>query len=302
MRHLLLLGEAPVDEGREHARQGSGNRAIEGSLLAIDGAIDDDQGALESADEKLRLARRCFEESREPRLLARTLIQLAYIWMDADPNKSLEYLLLVGPFIPPDDKRLQILAESTRIDCLITLGSTAEALRRFMNLAEIWDQFPDPFFQLRRRFMAGRLLEGLGRYVEADTMFREVIAVDLEEPVGSLVQVQQRRLVGVRPVDHGPELEHRERSAVSADPPLAEEDWSRRISLDQKRDHQPGRSEQHDEQECTDDIEGALHAGLRLILFHANAVGEPRAERDLGHHEIACAEFAVLHVRLLPFD
>jgi tetratricopeptide (TPR) repeat protein len=101
--------------------------------------------------------------------------------MDADPNKSLEYLLLVGPFIPPDDKRLQILSESTRIDCLITLGSTAEALRRFMDLAEVWDQFPDPFFQLRRRFMAGRLLEGLGRYVEADTMFREVIAVDLEQ-------------------------------------------------------------------------------------------------------------------------
>jgi hypothetical protein len=170
-----------LKEGREHARQGSGSRAIEGSLLAIDGAIDDDQGALESADEKLRLARRCFEDSREPRLLARTLIQLAYIWMDADPNKSLEYLLLVGPFIPPDDKRLQILAESTRIDCLITLGSTAEALRRFMNLAEIWDQFADPFFQLRRRFMAGRLLEGLGYYMEADTMFREVIAVDLEE-------------------------------------------------------------------------------------------------------------------------
>jgi len=48
-------------------------------------------------------------------------------------------------------------------------------------LAEIWGtNFSDPFFQLRRRFMAGRLLEGLGRYAEADSMFREVIALDLE--------------------------------------------------------------------------------------------------------------------------
>jgi tetratricopeptide (TPR) repeat protein len=170
-----------IKEGFEHARNGSLNRAIEGSLIAVDGAIDDDLGLLESADEKLRAARACFEAAGEQRLLARTLVQLGYIWMDADPERSLEYIRAVGPLIPQDDKRLQILAESTRIDCLVTLGFNAEALRRFTALAEIWDQFSDPFFQLRRRFMAGRLLEGLGRYTEADSMFREVIALDLEQ-------------------------------------------------------------------------------------------------------------------------
>ena len=43
------------------------------------------------------------------------------------------------------------------------------------------EQFADPFLQLRRRFQAGRLLESFRRFSEADTIFREVIAVDLEQ-------------------------------------------------------------------------------------------------------------------------
>jgi RNAse (barnase) inhibitor barstar len=43
------------------------------------------------------------------------------------------------------------------------------------------EQFADPFLQLRRRFQAGRLLESFRRFPEADTIFREVIAEDLEQ-------------------------------------------------------------------------------------------------------------------------
>lgn len=170
-----------IAEGRRFAASGSGSPAVEGMFLAVEGAIEDDLGNLAVADEKLQSARACFEAADERYLLTRTLIQLGYIWMDADPSKSLSYIRAVEPLIGPDEKRLQILAGSTRIDCLITLGQVAEALRLYMELSEIWDQFSDPFFQLRRRFMAGRLLEGEGRLEEADAVFREVIAVDLEQ-------------------------------------------------------------------------------------------------------------------------
>jgi tetratricopeptide (TPR) repeat protein len=168
-------------EGYEHARRGSRSGAIEGYLLTVEGAIEGDIGHLQAADDLIQRARICFSASSETRLDAKALVQLAYIWMEAEPLRSLNYLREVAPLIPPSDKRLFLLAESTRIDCLLTLGAIREALRRFSGLAELWDQFSDPFFQLRRRFMAGRILEGFRRFSEADAIFREVVAADLEQ-------------------------------------------------------------------------------------------------------------------------
>src|SRR5206468_11704335 len=88
---------------------------------------------------------------------------------------------LADPMIPATDRRLAMFAESIRVDALVTLGAAREAMRRFEALCELYDQFGDPFVQLRRRFTAGRLLEAVGRYDEADKLFNEVIAADLEQ-------------------------------------------------------------------------------------------------------------------------
>jgi tetratricopeptide (TPR) repeat protein len=172
---------AALNLGHEHAKRGTGNPSVEGLLLAVEGAIEGDLGELQKAEIVLLRARTDFEIAGERRLTARTIVQLAYILMDAEPSKSLKLLNHGEGIIPEQDKRLYLLAEATRIDCLITLGDSAQALRRFADLADLWDQFADPFFQLRRRFMAGRLLEGLGKYSEADALFQQVIAVDLEQ-------------------------------------------------------------------------------------------------------------------------
>lgn len=170
-----------LKEGFSHARRGSKSGTIEGLLLMVEGAIEGDVGSLENAENALKRALDCFNSAGERRLSAKVLVQLAYIWIDADARKSLEYLDVVAPLIPPFDKRLLILAENNRIDCLLTLGSNRIALRRFSSIGELMDQFADPFLQLRRQFQAGRLLESFNRFSEADTIFREVIAADLEQ-------------------------------------------------------------------------------------------------------------------------
>lgn len=167
--------------GQEQANRGSRNPVIVGLLLAIEGAIEGDVGELEKAEAILMQARSNFEKAGEHRLVARTLVQLAYVLMDAEPARSLTILQEGNGKIPETDKRLLLLAESTRIDCLVTLGDGAEAMRRFEALSDLWDQIADPFFQLRRRFFAGRLLESVGRYSEADSLFEQVIALDLEQ-------------------------------------------------------------------------------------------------------------------------
>jgi len=170
-----------IREGRECYKRGSQNKAIEGNLVALEGVIDGDIGSLESADSLLHRAKDCFASAGESQLVARTLAQLAYIWIDADPRKSLAYLGEVRPLIPSDDLRLRILCEINRVDCLITLGSHGEALRRFAGLSDLCEQFADPFVRLRLRFQSGRLLEAFRRFPEADAVFREVISVDLEQ-------------------------------------------------------------------------------------------------------------------------
>ena len=47
------------------------------------------------------------------------------------------------------------------------------------------------------------------------------------------------------------------------------------------------------------DLEGAIEAGARGLRLDADAVGQPRPERDFGDLEIAGAELPVSHVILL---
>ena len=170
-----------IREGRDCYKRGSLNKTIEGNLVALEGVIDGDIGSLDSADTHLHRAKDCFASAGETQLVAKTLAQLAYIWIDADPKKSLAYLGEVRPLIPAEDLKLRVLCEINRVDCLITLGLNREALRRFADLSDLCEQFVDPFVRLRLRFQFGRLLEASRRFSEADAVFREVISVDLEQ-------------------------------------------------------------------------------------------------------------------------
>jgi tetratricopeptide (TPR) repeat protein len=169
-----------LKEGREHARRGSANRAIEGNLLFYEGVINGDIGSLDDAEAFLLKAKDCFEEAGEGRLVAKAWAQLGYIWIDADPERSLRYLKNARSLILPDDRKLFLLCEINRMDCLLTLGHRRQALRRFVDATALSEQFGDPFVQLRMRFLAGRLLESFEKYDEADAIFLEVIAADLE--------------------------------------------------------------------------------------------------------------------------
>ncbi len=122
-----------------------------------------------------------FTECGAPRSAAKSTIQAAYVYLDVAPTKTLEFLKLADPMIPAMDRRLGMFAESIRVDALVTIGAAREAMRRFEMLGELYEQFGDPFVQLRRRFTAGRLLEAIGRYEKADKLFNQVIAADLEQ-------------------------------------------------------------------------------------------------------------------------
>jgi tetratricopeptide (TPR) repeat protein len=165
-------------------------------LAAIEGLIEGDCGGLERAEELLNQATENFLAVGARGYAAKAKIQSAYVLLDVAPERSIEILAAAEKMIPETDKRLAMFAESIRIDALITRGQAHEALLRFDSLFSLYEQFGDPFVQLRRRFTAGRLLESLGNFPEADSLFAEVIAADLEQRSNKSYFLDQIYMVG----------------------------------------------------------------------------------------------------------
>ncbi len=164
----------------EYVEKGSKNGVVEGKVLWIAGALEDDLANTEEAVRLLRQAVTLFDAAGETFLKSRTLGQLAYTLVDVDPAESLRVIEQALSLIPAGNPRLAMFAEGIKIDCLIGLGAIQEALVRFNALKGLHNQFREPFIQLRRRFNAARILEHLGRPQRAEILFQEVIAGDLE--------------------------------------------------------------------------------------------------------------------------
>ncbi len=169
-----------LKKGSEYVQRGTRNGIVEGKLLCVAGALEDDLGNTEEGARILHRAAGLFEAAAQTLLRSRTLTQLAYILADLDPAESLHVVEQALALIPDNNPRLVVFAEGIKINCLISLGAPQEALLRFNDLDGLHGQFHEPFLQLRRRFTAARILEHLGRPQRAESLFQEVIAGDLE--------------------------------------------------------------------------------------------------------------------------
>jgi tetratricopeptide (TPR) repeat protein len=169
-----------LKKGNDYVERGTKNGVVQGKVLCVEGALEDDLGNVEEAARMLRRAAELFEKAANKFLRSRTLAQLAYILADLDPTEGLRVVDQALSLIPKNNPRLVMFAEGIKIHCLITLGAPQEALLRFKALSGLHEQFREPIIQLRRRFTAARILEHLGRYQRAEHLFQKVIAGDLE--------------------------------------------------------------------------------------------------------------------------
>ncbi len=169
-----------LKKGAEYAEKGSRNGVAEAKVLCVAGALEADLGNIEEAGRLLRQAAALFEAAAQTFLRSRTLTQLAYVLVDTDPAESLRVVDQALSLIPANHPRLVLFAESIKVDCLLGIGAPQEALRRFKALKGLYDQFREPYIQLRRRFTAARILEKLGRPQKAESLYQEVIVGNLE--------------------------------------------------------------------------------------------------------------------------
>jgi len=171
-----------LQRGRGLLASSSGSPSVEGHLLSVSAALEADLGRTSEASSLLSSAEELFERAANWNLVGRTLVQHAYILADADHS---EHALRVAnralALLPESSVRLRLFAENIRVNCLLGLGAVGEALVRFQSLTDLHEQHPDTFLDIRRQFMAGRILEGLGQSRKAEKIFLDVINADLEQ-------------------------------------------------------------------------------------------------------------------------
>jgi tetratricopeptide (TPR) repeat protein len=163
-----------------HLERGTGNPALKARWLTITASLQNDRGARGEAMESLEECLLIHEARRERALVARTLVKMAHCAVDHEPAKGLALLDRAIVSIPADDPTLRWLAQSNRAECLVSLGRSEEALAAFSEAECLRPLQQRPNGAVRSVFTTARLLEALGRPKEAEILFEEAIAGDLE--------------------------------------------------------------------------------------------------------------------------
>lgn len=174
-RTLAALGRA-----EEHLAQGSGDPLSKAKVQSVAASLRADQGHRSEAVAMLERCQKIYEDLKAWPLVARTLVQMTHTLVDTEPARGLALTEKLLPFIPPSDSVLRWLAESSRTECLITMGEIGQALQTFHLAESLREGNPRADAGRRSNFTAARLLEGLGRIKEAEQLFESVIAEAFE--------------------------------------------------------------------------------------------------------------------------
>jgi tetratricopeptide (TPR) repeat protein len=171
---------AALERAERHLDAGTGNAALRARWLSIGASLHCDQGARSEAMASLEECLGIYEARREWPLVARSLVQMAHCIVEHDPAEGLALLDRSGVASLSEDPTLRWIAESIRAECLATMGRVGEALLAFAEAERLRPLQQRPNGAVRSAFTAARLLEALGRVREAEALFEEVLAGDLE--------------------------------------------------------------------------------------------------------------------------
>jgi tetratricopeptide (TPR) repeat protein len=165
---------------QRHLKEGTGNRRLEAGLLSITASTLADEGQVTQALDALERCRTIYEDLSEWALLARTLVKKANILEPIEPIKGLMALDRAAPLIPAEDTYLKLLAELLRVECLLEVRKTSEALQVFRRCSSLLLATPRVRMRIRGKFTCACLLVALGYNSQAERLFDEVVDRDIE--------------------------------------------------------------------------------------------------------------------------
>lgn len=153
-------------------QEGSGDPLEEAWLVGLESSLLIARGHLDEAVALLQSVLPIYDSLHEPELRARTEIQMAQALSLGSRNlEAIEVLTRAEQAIDrAAEPRLFLFARHSRALALCDSGQTHEALLLLDASRELYRQFPDPWSQLRLRWLEARIAAGLGRVQEAEAM------------------------------------------------------------------------------------------------------------------------------------
>ena len=172
--------DVALRRAEQYLVKGTEDPLLRARMLSIAASLRAEQGQLPEAVALLERCRKIYKAGRDWPLVARTLVKIAFVLIDSEPERGLVLLDQAAPWIPPEDTTLRWLAANLRTEGLIETGQVPQALISFQQAESLLAAQTRPNAKLRNTFTAARLLEALGRTKEAERLFEEVIAGGLE--------------------------------------------------------------------------------------------------------------------------
>ncbi|HZF13740.1 MAG TPA: hypothetical protein VFE33_33525 [Thermoanaerobaculia bacterium] len=166
-----------IERAEALREKGSSSPWLEAFCLAVSALIKADQGFVEEAAASLERCAKIYERLEDWPAVARTLIQAANVVEDDYPAEGLLLAKRALPLIPSSEPELTKLARLLQVECLICLDELPEAASLFGSCLQSHETGR---MRIRRDFIGARLLHSFGYRKEAERMFRDVVAADLE--------------------------------------------------------------------------------------------------------------------------
>lgn len=147
-----------------------------GEISSLAASLAKDQRRFEEALSFLDRALAAYRGAKEARLVGRTLVQKAQVFRDqGDPRAAIEVAEQALSLISSDgDPRLKLGALHDLTCYLAEAGRYSEARSLLARHRDLYDRFTDDWTQRRRRWVEGKVAQGLGEQEEAERAFLEV--------------------------------------------------------------------------------------------------------------------------------
>lgn len=163
-------------------RSGTGSPLRAARLHAIRSSLALDVGQTVVAVREAALAQEIYREMEDWTGLAKALLKEANALVEMDPARALG-LVEEGLRVTPEiEIWLRMYLKSTALECSIELGRTTEAFQALEECRPLYRQFrAEPKVQLRVRAIEARILEALGKFQDAELLYRGVMEEALAE-------------------------------------------------------------------------------------------------------------------------
>ena len=162
-------------------QEGTGDPLERANVLSLQGSWHVDLGFFEAGENLFEQAIKIYEEAGEMHLIGRTLISKATAVGYLDPDRAVSILDEATDYINSiTEPLLELCMRHSLAVFLNDAGRTQEAIGVLEDSRGLYKQFPNRLYQLRLRWLEGRLNRSLQHLREAEETFERVAADFLE--------------------------------------------------------------------------------------------------------------------------